>query len=115
MNVRILLTLVIVIAVSGCSFYDVATNSVDAVFGTGLFSDEDPNKTDWNGLWDPETSQCIRDEKKLRPILQPLDAVEEGKDTVVLPTGEIYPIEEQSPGHGSLTGPTSTCLSRISD
>jgi hypothetical protein len=46
MNVRILLTLVIVFAISGCSFYDVATNSVDAVFGTGLFSDEDPYEND---------------------------------------------------------------------
>ncbi len=115
MTVRYLASLVLAFAISGCSFYDVATNTVDAVAGTGLFSDKDPNNEDWDGLWDPETSQCIRDEKELRPILQQLDAMEEGKDFVILPTGEKYPVGERLPSDESLPGPTSTCLSRSSD
>jgi len=120
MDVRLLASLVLAFAASGCSFYDVATNAADAVAGTGLFSDKDPNENEWDGLWDPETSQCIRDEKKLRPILQQLDSLElraldEGKDFVVLPTGEKYPIEKRSPSDESTPGPTSTCLSHASD
>ncbi len=107
--------LVLALAASSCSFYDVATNTVDAVVGTGLFSDRDRNYEDWDGLWDPETSQCIRDEKNIRPILRQLDAIEEGKDFVILPTGEKYPIERRSQSDESLPGPTSTCLSRTSD
>ena len=58
MDVRLLASLVLAFAASGCSFYDVATNAADAVAGTGLISDKDPNDTEWNGLWNPETSQC---------------------------------------------------------
>lgn len=100
---------------SGCSFYDVTTLAADAAFGTGLFSDEYRNKADWNGLWDPETSQCIRDEKALRPILQKLDASEDGKDNVILPNGENYPIENRSLSEEAIPGPTLTCLSRAAD
>ena len=114
MNVRNLAPLVLALAASGCSFYDVATNAVDAVAGTGLFSDKDSNDAEWNGLWNPETSQCIRDEKDLQPILQQLDVIEEGKDFVILPSGEKYPLEERSPSDESLPGPTETCLSRTS-
>lgn len=115
MDVKFFVSTVLVFAVSGCSFYDVATNAVDAVAGTGVFSDKDPRTNDWDGLWDPETSQCIRDEKALRPILQQLDAMEEGKDFVILPTGEKYPIDKRAVSDESLSGPTSTCLSRSSD
>ena len=115
MNVKYLASLVLALVASGCSFYDVATNAMDAVAGTGIFSDKDPNYAEWDGLWNPETSQCIRDEKNLRPILQQLDAIEEGKDFVILPTGEKYPLEERSPSEESLPGATATCLSRTSD
>ncbi len=116
MNVRILASLVLALAVAGCSFYDVATNIEDSVFGTGFFSDnKNPNHPDWNGSWDPEVSRCIRDEKAFRRAWRQLDAIEEGKDFVVLPTGEIYPVEQPSLGDESLPGPTATCLSQHSD
>ena len=117
MNVRFLASLVLAFAVSGCSFYDVATNTKDAIRGTGFFSDEikGPNHPDWDGSWDPEVSQCIRGEKALRPVLRQLDAIEEGKDFVILPTGEKYPVEKPSLSDESLPGPTETCLLRYSD
>ena len=115
MNVRNLAPIVFALAASGCSFYDVATNAIDAVAGTGLFSDEVGYYAERDGLWNPETSQCIRDEKDLRPILQPLDVIEEGNDFVILPSGEKYPLEDWSPSDDSLPGPTATCLARTSD
>ena len=115
--------LVLALAASGCSFYDVATNTVDAMLGTGSFSDNNARTLEWPprrvevGVWNPETSQCIRDEKKLRPILQQLDAevataLREGKDFVVLPTGEEYPINKRSLSEQPLPSPTYTCLLR---
>ncbi len=116
MNARFLASLVVAFAVSGCSFYDVATNLEDSVFGRGFFSDnKNPNHPDWNGSWDPEVSQCIRDEKAFRRELRQLDAIEEGKDFVVLPTGEIYPVEKPSLSDESLPGPTATCRLRSPD
>jgi len=41
---------VLVLAASGCSFYDVATNAVDAVAGTGLFSDKGGYYAEWDGF-----------------------------------------------------------------
>ena len=121
MDIKLLVSLVLFFAVSGCSFYDVSGNIADSVFGLGFFSDnKNPRSPDWNGIWDLETSQCIRHEKALRRISQQLEAIEdnalrEGKDFVTLPTGEQYPIEEGSPSDQSLPSPTSTCLSRITD
>ncbi len=115
MNVRYIAPLFLALAASGCSFYDVATNAADAMAGTGLFSDKDPHYSEWDGLWNPETSRCIRDEKKLRPILRQLDALEEGKDYVILPTGEKYPLEKRAASDESMPGPTATCLERTSD
>ena len=115
--------LVLALAASSCSFYDVATQTADAILGTGSFSDNNARTLEWPprrvevGVWNPETSQCIRDEKKLRPILQQLDAevaeaLREGKDFVVLPTGEEYPINKRSLSEEPLPSPTYTCLSR---
>ena len=116
MNVRFLASLVLAFAVSGCSFYDVATNFGDSVFGTGFWSDnKNPNHPDWNGSWDPEVSRCIRDEKEFRAALRQLDAIVEGKDFVILPTGEKYPVEKPSLSDESLPGPTDTCLLRYPD
>ncbi len=117
MKLRLLASLVLAFAVSGCSFYDVATITEDSVFGRGFFSDEirTPSHPDWDGSWDPEVSHCIRGEKALRPVLRQLDALEEGKDVVILPTGEKYPVEKPSLSDESLPGPTETCLLRYSD
>jgi hypothetical protein len=117
MKVRNLTSLVLAFAISGCSFYDVAAISSD--FALALFTDVNegkaPHDDDRILIWDPETSECIRDEKELRGISGQLDAIEDGKDFVILPTGEKYPIEERSPSNESLQGPTATCLSRTSD
>ncbi len=115
-NTRFLASLVLTFSVSGCSFYDVATNFEDSVFGTGFFSDKmNPNHPDWNGSWNPKVSQCIRDEKAKRRLSRELDAMEEGKDSVVLPTGETYPVTRPSMSEGSLPGPAAVCLSRYPD
>ncbi len=115
MKVRCLTSLVLTCVVSGCSFYDVATNTADAALGTGLFSNKNQNDDDWDGLWNPETSAYIRHEKDLRELSRQLDAIEEGKDFVILPTGEKYPVDKRSVSDESMSGPTSTCLSRSSD
>jgi len=121
MDIKLLASLVLFFAVSGCSFYDVSRITEDSVFGTGFFSDnKNPRGPDWNGSWDLETSQCIRHEKASRRISQQLEAIDdkasrEGKDFATLPTGEQYPIEEESLSDQSLPSPTSTCLSRTTD
>ena len=121
MDIKLLVSLVLFFAASGCSFYDVSRNMQDSLFGLGFSSDNmNPRSPDWNGSWDLETSQCIRHEKALRRISQQLEAIEdkasrEGKDFVTLPTGEQYPIEEGSLSDQSLPSPTSTCLSRSTD
>ena len=115
MKVRCFTSLVLACVVSGCSFYDVAANTVDAAFGTGIFSNENRNDDDWDGFWNPETSACIRHEKEHRELSRQLDAVEEGKDFVILPTGEKYPVNQRSVSDESMSGPTATCLSRSSD
>ena len=113
MNVRFLASLVLAFAVSGCSFYDVAKLNQDSMFGLGFWSDsQHPNNPDWNGSWDLEVSQCIRDEKAFRRALGELDATVEGKDFVILPTGEKYPVEKPSLRDES---PTETCLLRFPD
>ena len=116
MSARFLAFLVLVFTISGCSFYDVATNFKDSVFGTGFFSDNmNPNHPDWNGSWNPKVSQCIRDEEAKRRMSRQLDKIEEGKDFVILPGGEAYAVQEPSLSGESLPGPTATCLSRYSD
>ena len=121
MDIKLLVSLVLFFAVSGCSFYDVSRLTRDSVFGLGFSSDNmDPRSPDWNGNWDLETSQCIRHEKALRRISQQLEAIEakalrEGKDLVTLPNGKQYPIEKGSLSEQSMPGPTATCLSRFPD
>lgn len=116
MNVRFFASLVLAFAVSGCSFYDVKTIVKDSVFNTGFYSDnKNPNDPHWNGSWDLEVSRCIRDEKEFRAALRQLDAIVEGKDFVILPTGEKYPVEKPSLSDKSLPGPTETCLLRYPD
>ena len=127
MDIKLLVSLVLFFAVSGCSFYDVTTKTLDAVFRTGSSSDNKSRTLEWPpqpvegyGFWDPEISQCIKDEKNLRPLLQQLDAevarrLREGKDFIVLPTGEKYPIDTRSLSEQPLPGPTYTCLLRSTD
>ncbi len=116
MTTRVLASLVLAFTVSGCSFYDVSTNFKDSVFGTGFFSEnKNPNHPDWDGSWDSKVSRCIRDEKAKRRWSRQLDAQEEGKDFITLPTGELYPLEKPSLSDESLPGPTETCLSRYPD
>jgi len=127
MKLRFPASLVLALAVSSCSFYDVTTKTLDAVFRTGPSSDNKAHTLEWPpqpvdgyGFWDPEVSQCIRDEKKLRPLLQQLDAevaksLREGKDFIVLPTGEKYPIGTRSLSEQPLPSPTYTCLLRSID
>ncbi len=116
MNSRLLVSLALALTVSGCSFYDVTTNFRDSVFGTGFFSEnKNPNHPDWNGSWNPKVSQCIKDEKFLRQAMRELDEVEDGKDFVVLPGGEKYPVEKVTFSDESLPDPTATCRSRYPD
>ena len=123
MKLRFPASLVLALAASSCSFYDVATQTADAVLGTGSSSDNNAHTLEWPprrvavGVWNPDTSQCIKDEKKLRPILQQLDAIEaealrEGENFIVLPTGEEYPIDKRSLSEQQLPSPTYTCLKR---
>ena len=107
--------ILVVCVLAGCSFYDVSTLAADAAFGTGVFSDEHRNREDWNGLWDPDISQCIRDEKELQPILRGLNTTESDQEFVTLPNGEKYPIKKQASSDGPVPGPTSICLSRNPD
>ncbi len=119
MNVKCLASLVLATAVSGCSFYDVSTNFEDALLGNGLFAENwferDPDHPEWNGRWDQDVSHCIKNEKALRPLLRQLDESVEGKDFVILPTGEKYPIERPSPVDESSPGATERCRLRHSN
>lgn len=116
MNARFLASIALAFTVSGCSFYDVSTNFADSVFGTGFASDNmNPNHPDWDGSWNIKVSQCIRDEKAKRRMARQLDAAEEGKDFVVLPSGEEYPVDNASSSDESLPGPTATCRARYPD
>lgn len=115
MKIRYLAFLILFCVLSGCSFYDVATLAADAATGKGLFSDEHRNDDDWDGLWDPETSTCIRDEKDMRRLAHQLGANEEGKYSVVLPTGEEYTLNESTVTDEPVPGPTATCLERFDE
>ena len=115
MKLNYLVSLTFFSVLSGCSFYDVATIATDAAFGTGLFSDEDENNGEWNGLWNPETSECIKHEKEWREISQRLEATDDGQTIVTLPTGEKYSLIREAGGNNPPVGPTETCLSRHSE
>ncbi len=112
MKFRSLTACILLFSISGCSFYDVATISADVALD--LFTDvnegKGPYDDDRTGFWNYETSKCIKIEKEKREISQQLDAVEEGKDFVILPTGEKYPVPVRSAGDELILGPTRTCL-----
>ena len=111
MFIRFLVVLLLV-PVAGCSTYDVLAITADVALA--VFTDEDKKPVDeQHHFWDPAVSKCIRVEKSKDGIERQLDAIERGKDYVILPTGEKYqvtryPAEEMS-------GPTEKCLADHSD
>lgn len=117
MYVRILLSVLFLGAVAGCSVYDVVALSADAALN--LFTDvnegKEPNDDNQLRFWDPDVSNCIKVETELRGISAQLDAIEQGKEFVVLPTGEKYPVGDRVSSDEQLPGPTMECLSRDSD
>lgn len=117
MSIRFFLPLVLLCTVSACSVYDVAALSSDVALA--LFTNVNEDKEVWDDdviqFWDYDTSKCIRVEKSRRSISQQLDAIEEGKDFVILPTGEKYPTQSNSLDDEFLQGPTGYCLSQQSD
>ena len=71
------------------------------------------------GFWDYETSRCIRSESKKNSVNEQLDAVfnvvKKGQESVLLPTGEEYPIEAPPSHNEPSDSPTATCLARDFD
>ncbi len=118
------LVIVLVCLSAGCSAYDVTALTADAVVMAlvGPSDDEIKNRQhddDETIFWDPNVSTCIRSEKKARNLDQQLnnmfDAVERGREYVVLPNGERYTV-----GHGTAVDletrtPTAECIDRHSD
>ena len=108
--------LILSCAISGCSFYDVATGTADVLLNTALeVKNPDRDEDDRVHIWNPETSECIKDENVRQDIGGKLDAIEwqalkDGKEYVVLPTGEKYPIEKWKYRGDPLLGPTGACL-----
>lgn len=116
MFLRILAVLTLLSATSGCSTYDVLAFSADvalAVF-TDVNDDKEPTDDNWHSFWDPSVSRCIRVEKSRNSISQQLAAIEDGKDFVILPTGEKYPVTRWEPEESG-PGPTEKCLADQSD
>lgn len=116
MLVRILILLVLLSAVAGCSTYDVLALSADAALS--LFDDDHDKSSyddDRNRIWDSEVSDCIKVQKGQNWVTSQLDAIERDKDFVVLPTGEKYPVVRQQPLDDSLPGPTKKCMAENSD
>lgn len=97
MKLRIALTIALVPFLSGCSTYDVLAHTADAVLSlTGINDDKKRSDDDYIGIWDPDVSSCIQLEYLRRDVVADLEAFEEGKDYVILPTGELYPVERHS-------------------
>ncbi len=67
-------------------------------------------------FWDADVSRCIPIEKEVRELDRLFDAVEEGRDYVILPTGERYPVnrEEFADRYEGQT-PEEECIDRHSD
>ncbi|MDH3621389.1 MAG: hypothetical protein OER91_10875 [Gammaproteobacteria bacterium] len=125
MVTRIFAALLIMCATAGCSVYDVAAISAD--LAVELFTDVNEGKSDQDHdpnndpirFWNPETSRCIYVETKTRNLDHGLDSMfdrfEEGKDHVVLPTGEKYPVGRHAERIEPELGPTRECQKRESD
>ena len=116
MLVRLLIPFILLSVASGCSTYDVLALSADAALS--LFDDDDRKNSyddDWNRIWDPDVSDCIQVEKSRNWISSQLDAIEQGKEFVVLPTGEKYPVVQKQELDESMPGPTKKCLAEHSD
>ena len=115
MLVRVLALLISSLTITGCSTYDVLAISAD--LAVAVFSDDDEDRSpgdDSHRFWDPAVSSCIRVEKSKNSIERRLDAIERGKEYVVLPTGERYPV---TPAGAELpmAGPTEKCLAARAD
>ena len=125
MVIRIFATFLILSVTAGCSVYDVAAISTDVALN--LFTDINEGKdggdfdpdNDPNMVWNYETSRCIKTETRKRGLDQSLDSmfekVEEGKEFVVLPNGEKYPVGRHAQREEPPLGPTRTCIARETD
>ena len=97
MRLNALFPLLAAIFLAGCSTYDVLAHTADAVLSlTGINDDKKRSDDDYIGIWDPDVSSCIQLEYLRRDVVADLEAFEEGKDYVILPTGELYPVERHS-------------------
>ena len=96
------------ILTAGCSAYDVTRLSADAAASVvAAMIDEaisledkvvpigpdEPDDPDFvHVFWDEDVSRCIPVEKRERELDRLFDAVEDGRDYVILPNGEQYPV-----------------------
>ena len=115
MLTRVLIPLILFSLASGCSTYDVLALSADAALS--LFDDDAGKNSyndDQNRIWDPEVSDCIQVEKRSSWISSQLDAIEQNKEFVVLPTGEKYPVVRKQRLDEPIPGPTRKCLAEQS-
>ncbi len=103
-----LLVVLSVCLTAGCSTYDVTRLSADAAASiVAAMIDEaisledkvvpigpdEPDDPDFvHVFWDEDVSRCIPVEKRERELDRLFDAVEEGRDYVILPNGEQYPV-----------------------
>jgi len=98
-------------SISGCASLDgrdfaqigteIAVNLLDNIYsdrdgqersGSTYRSQDD----DYIEVWDKDDSARRRDVRERREISEMLDDIEEGKDYVLLPTGELYPVGKGS-------------------
>lgn len=117
MHYRLFAAVLLPAFIAGCSVYDVTNISADVALA--LFSDvnegKQPDDPGYIRFWDPEISQCIVIEKDVRKIAKQLDAFEQGRDFILLPTGELYPVSRSAGSQDTAVGPTAECLARHSD
>ncbi len=122
---RVLMVLSICLT-AGCSAYDVTRLSADAALSLVTsaidnaidveepeYRDNRDDHEDQHVFWDADVSRCIPVERRERELDRLFDAVEEGRDHVILPNGERYPVNREEYSHeGELQTPTEECIER---
>ena len=80
---------------------------------TGINDDKERWDDDDDGIriWDPDVSSCIQLETLRRGVVADLEEFEDGKDYVILPTGERYPVERHSTDE-DYSGITRQCIDK---
>lgn len=101
---KLIVTALIALASSGCSVYDVAAISTDLAID--LFTDVNEGKSQIDNdphneplrFWNLQTSLCVKEVNRRKGLDESLDSmfgrIENGRDHVELPTGELYPVAQ---------------------